>query len=286
MISILAQQGIRSLQYRVHGLGYLFYILITLLLIFSPPVKAEEVRVAVAANFLSTLQQLAAVYHNQQSDRLMIISGSSGGLYAQIRHGAPYDLFLSADQSRPERLEEEGFILPGSRFTYARGLLALWSDDPLQVDREGAVLHSGTFQHLSLPNPVNAPYGLAAQQLLSKQGLWRTLDDQKRLIRTGNVRQTLFQVVSGAAPLGFIALSQARHPFISGKGSLWVPDPSLYPPIIQQGVVLARSRQPQAALRFMRWLQSQQARTLIAASGYQVGQKDLLLAGGFPKAVW
>ncbi|OOV87938.1 molybdate ABC transporter substrate-binding protein [Oceanospirillum linum] len=261
-------------------------VLTTLVLLFSSPAHAAEVRVAVASNFLSTLQQLAAVYHNQQSDRLMIISGSSGGLYAQIRHGAPYDLFLSADQNRPERLEKEGVILPGSRRTYARGLLALWSDDPLQVDREGAVLHSGTFQHLSLPNPVNAPYGLAAQQLLSKKGLWRTLEAQKRLIRTGNVRQTLFQVVSGAAPMGFIALSQAHHPVIAGKGSLWVPDPSLYPPIIQQGVVLARSQQPQAALRFMHWLQSQQARALIAASGYQVGLRDLLLAGGFPKAAW
>ncbi len=283
MISILAQQGIRALQYRVHGLGSLFCVLITLLLIFSPPVKAEEVRVAVAANFLSTLQQLAAVYHNQQSDRLVMISGSSGGLYAQIRHGAPYDLFLSADQSRPERLEEEGFILPGSRRTYARGLLALWSEDPLLVDREGAVLHSGRFQHLSLPHPVNAPYGLAAQQLLSKQGIWRMLDDQRRLIRAGNVRQTLFQVISGAAPLGFIALSQARHPLIAGRGSLWIPDASLYPPIIQQGVVLARSQQPQAALRFMAWLQSPQAQALIAASGYQVDQGDLLLAGRFPE---
>ena len=285
MTCILARQD--SFGLKRHLLKRLLIICVfPVLLLAIQPVKAAEVRVAVAANFLSTLQQLAAIYHRQQDDRLMIISGSSGGLYAQIRHGAPYDLFLSADQSRPARLEAQGLILPGSRSTYARGLLALWSKDASLVDSDGRVLHSPQFQYLSLPNPVNAPYGLAAQELLSKEGVWQELSDQKRLIRAGNVRQTLFQVISGAAPLGFIALSQARHPLIAGKGSLWIPDPSLYQPIVQQGVVLARSEQPQAALRFMRWLQSQQARALIAASGYQVVADDLLLAGADLSRAW
>jgi len=285
MTCIFARQGCCDLKRHFLKLRLIICVLPVLLLAIQP-VKAAEVRVAVAANFLSTLQQLAATYHRQQDDRLMIISGSSGGLYAQIRHGAPYDLFLSADQSRPALLEEQGLTLPGSRSTYARGLLALWSKDASLVDSEGRVLHSPQFQYLSLPNPVNAPYGQAAQELLSKKGIWQGLDDQKRLIRAGNVRQTLFQVISGAAPLGFIALSQARHPMIAGKGSLWIPDPSLYPPIIQQGVVLARSERPQAALRFMRWLQSQQARALIAASGYQVESGDLLLAGVDLNRAW
>lgn len=259
-----------------------FFCCIMMLALLIPSYKADaaELRVAVAANFLSTLKQLTAEYHKLQDDRIRITTGSTGGLYAQIRHGAPFDLFLSADSRRPELLEKEGLTLIASRFTYAKGILVLWSKQADLVDNRGAVLDQ-TAGYLSLPNPVNAPYGEAARQLLTQRNLWQKLDQSQQIIRSGNVRQTLFQVISGAAPMGFIALSQARHPEIAGKGSLWIPDPSLYDPIIQQGVVLASTKEPEAALRFQRWLQSDQARSLIVASGYQSGSQTMLVAQVF-----
>lgn len=258
--------------------GVLCCLILLAMLIPVQKAQAAELRVAVAANFLSTLNQLTTEYHKLQDDRIRIITGSTGGLYAQIRHGAPFDLFLSADSQRPELLEKEGLTLIGSRFTYAKGILVLWSKQAGLVDNRGAVLDQMA-GYLSLPNPVNAPYGEAARQLLTQRNLWQKLDQSQQIVRSGNVRQTLFQVISGAAPMGFIALSQVRHPEIAGKGSLWIPDPALYDPIIQQGVVLASTKEPEAALRFQRWLQSDQARSLIVASGYQSGGERLMMAG-------
>lgn len=255
--------------FRIRQLCFCLAVLLLAGGLIARPAQSAELRIAVASNFLPTLLQLADEYQRiQDQDSLQISAGSSGALYAQLQHAAPFDIFLSADQLRPQLLEEQQRILPGSRFTYARGVLALWSADPSLVDAEGAVLNSERYHYLALASPDNAPYGDAARQLLQSKGLWHPLEQEQRLIRGASVRQTLFQVASGAAPLGFIALSQAQHPHIRGQGSLWIPDSQLYAPIIQQGVILKNTAHPQAAQRFVLWLQSTRARQLIAGAGY------------------
>ena len=129
--------------------------------------QADEVHVAVAANFLGTLQQIAHGFSQQGPHRVLISSGSTGKLYAQIVHGAPYEIFLAADAERAQRLEREGRSVKGSRYTYARGRLALWSRDARRVDATGSVLQTAAVAHLAMANPRTAPYGLAAKQTLA-----------------------------------------------------------------------------------------------------------------------
>lgn len=264
-----------------------FTLLLTLLsLPFALEAKAaqgSEVRVAVAANFSGTLKQLVTLYQQQpvsQGDRVLLSSGSTGALYAQIRNGAPFDLFLAADQRRPEVLQEAGLASEEGTFTYAQGQVVLWSLDDALLIPEGqpvksslsGLLQSGqqSAGYLSVANPDNAPYGYAARQVLGSLGLWKSLNQNEQIIRAGNIGQVYSQVASGAASFGFIALSQSKHPDVQSRGSLWVPDPALYEPIIQQGVILARSEQIEASRRFVRWMRSDaSARQIIKAAGYR-----------------
>lgn len=245
--------------------------------------KAAELRIAVAANFSGTLKQLVALYHQQpgaQGDRIRLISGSTGALYAQIRNGAPYDLFLAADQRRPQALHQAGLASSEGPFTYAEGQVVLWSpDDALLVSDAQAVKTGlpGVLQskqrlgYLSVANPDTAPYGYAARQVLESFGVWRSLNQKEQIIRAGNIGQVYSQVASGAASFGFIALSQSRHPNVQRQGSLWLPPSHLYDPIIQQGVILARGQSIEACRRFVRWMRTDQAALqLIVAEGYHI----------------
>ncbi len=240
-----------------------------LLTLLTLPAQAQELRAAVAANFLGTLQTLAERYEAVSGTRLVLSAGSSGALYAQIVNGAPFDLFLSADQERPEALERDGLSLTDSRFTYAEGIPVLWSPRPNVVDEDGAVLHGKTFRHLALADPRNAPYGAAAQQVLESIGAWHALNDQRRLVRAQSIGQAYNQVASGAAELGFVALTQVQQPDGSIPGSYWIPPGELYQPITQQAVILTRGNQ-QAAAAFMDWMRSEEALTLIRAAGYRI----------------
>ena len=136
---------------------------------------ADEVRVAVGSNFLTTLNEIVTNFQKDTRHTVVISSGSSGKLYAQIKHGAPFDVFLSADAERPELLEAEGLAVKGSRFVYAVGRLTLWSPDSNVVNGDGQIaLSKGHFDHLAIANPKTAPYGRAAQQTLKKMGLWES----------------------------------------------------------------------------------------------------------------
>jgi molybdate transport system substrate-binding protein len=232
---------------------------------------AAELHVAVAANFLSTLQQLSSRYEQRVGDRIVASAGSSGQLYSQIRQGAPFDLFLSADSERPRRLEEEHLIVPGSRFTYAIGTLVLWSARPGFIDRDGQRLRGGDYRYLAIGDPSNAPYGAAARILLMRMGLWQRLGREQQLVVGESLTQTYQFIASGSADLGFVALSQVigRNGKIAG-GSYWIPPQSMYPPIQQDAVVLARSAVPQAAQAFDRWLRADPAAAaIIRAAGYR-----------------
>lgn len=244
------------------------FLALTLLAASTASFAAAELRVAVAANFLGTLQVLAEDYRAQSGVRLLISAGSSGALYAQIVNGAPFDVFLSADSARPAALVEAGLAAPGSRFTYAIGVPVLWSARPGLVDDAGAVLRGAGFRHLALADPRNAPYGAAAQQVLEHLGLWQRLGDERRLVRAQSIGQAYSQVASGAAPLGFVALAQVLAEDGSIAGSHWIPPSDWHAPIVQQAVALRSGDQARSAA-FLAWLRSPPAAAAIAAAGYR-----------------
>ena len=239
------------------------------LALVAAPAPAAEVRVAVAANFVGTLDRLGKAFGAESGNTLLVSSGSTGKLYAQIRNGAPYDVLLAADVVHPQRLEQEKLAVAGSRFIYARGQLALWSRDPGRVDAEAGVLRRGDFRHLAIANPSTAPYGAAARQALQHLGLWETL--APRLVRGEDIGQTFQFVQSGNAELGFVALAQIRQLKPDARGSFWLVPARLYDPIEQQGVLLTRAKDNAAARAFLVFLQSKRAREIIRADGYGSG---------------
>ncbi|THF56889.1 molybdate ABC transporter substrate-binding protein [Pseudothauera rhizosphaerae] len=247
----------------------LFRILAVLAAAVLPALaSAAEIKVAVAANFHGTLQKLAPIYQAASGNTLTLSSGSSGAFYTQIVNGAPFDVFLSADSERPERLAKEGHAINGTRFVYALGVPVLWSATPGVVDAEGKVLKTGKFRHLAIAEPRNAPYGAAAQQILTHLGVWDALERDSRIVKGNSIGQTHSQVGSGAAELGFVALAQVKTP--EGiAGSHWIPPSDLYTPIAQSAVVLTRADDVPAAIHFLTWLRTDaKAREVIEAAGY------------------
>ena len=229
--------------------------------------QADEVRVAVAANFATPLKTLAAEFEKDTGHTLALSAGATGKLYAQIKSGAPFDVFLSADDETPARLEKEGDAVAGSRFTYAVGRLMLWSAQPNTVDAQGAVLKTGNFKHLALAAPHLAPYGAAAVQTLTQLGLLTAL--QPRFVQGESIGQTYSFVASGNAELGFVALSQVFENGKISKGSGWIVPASLHEPLRQDAVLLVRARDKVAARALLTFLKSEKARGLIRAFGYE-----------------
>lgn len=244
---------------------FLWMSFTVILAVCALPVSADTLRIATASNFAVPMKDLARLYQERFGDRVVLSRGSTGKHYTQIRNGAPFDAFFAADSERPRRLEEEGRIIPGSRFTYALGRLVLWSPQRDYVDPEGNVLHHGRFRHLSLANPKLAPYGHAARQVLLKLGLWDVLTPL--MVRGENVGQAYQFVASGGAELGFVARSQITRPEAPLPGSYWMVPEALYDPIEQQVVQL--SERP-SVRRFMEFVRSAVGRTIIESYGYRL----------------
>lgn len=237
--------------------------LFLLLTAWSAPLPAEETRVAVASNFRNAARDLAARFEEQTGQRVQLIFGSSGKHYAQIRQGAPFAAFLSADSERPAKLEQEGRIVPGSRFSYALGQLTLWSKDADRIDDGVEVLRAGDFRHLAIANPRVAPYGQAAVDVLTRLELMDTL--KPRLVRGENIEQTFQFVITGNAELGFVARSQLAQSVWGGNGSRWDVPAEFHAPIDQQAVLIEDDATARAFLEFLR---SDTGREIIGVHGY------------------
>ncbi|WDI31740.1 molybdate ABC transporter substrate-binding protein [Hyphococcus flavus] len=227
--------------------------------------SAEEALVAVAANFQTAASQLEADFEANSEHTITITAGSTGKLYAQIVNGAPFDVFLAADQQRPRLLEEKGASVIGSRFTYAVGRLVLWSANPSLAVENSIYLRNGAFRRLAMANPDLAPYGAAAQEILQSLDLWEAL--QSKIVMGENVTQSFTYVATGNAELGFVALSSVFE-FDGGAKSYWEPPVNSYRPIRQDAVLLKRAKSNAAALAFFQYLKSEPARELISSSGY------------------
>lgn len=237
--------------------------LVGLLFLACKPAMGDEIRIAVASNFIDAMKQVSKLFEQETGHSVKLIFGSTGKQYAQIRNGAPFDLFFAADSRRPKMLEEEGSAQPDSRFTYALGKIVLWSPKADFIDDDGKVLESDRFRHLAVANPKLAPYGKAAQEVLEKRGLWHAL--RGRMVRGENIGQTYQFVKSGNAELGFVAYSQVSRPGHAMQGSYWKVAQSLYTPIEQQAVLI---REGEAAREFLDFVKQTPTLDIIRSFGY------------------
>ena len=211
------------------------------------------------------MDQLATEFTLESGIEVTLSTGSTGKHYAQIKHGAPFDVFFAADVERPQLLEETGAAVEGTRFTYALGKLVLWSANPGLVDQHAEVLTSDSFNYVAIANPDLAPYGSAAREVLKGLDLWDALND--RIVRGENINNTYQYVRSRNADLGFVAYSQIVDQGASTDGSKWIVPDSLYPPIEQQAILI---RETEQAKQFITFVRSTTGRQIIRDSGYEV----------------
>lgn len=229
---------------------------------------AEDVQVAVAANFTKPMEKIAADFEKATGNKVMTSFGASGKLVEQMKNGAPFEIFLSADQKNPLKLEEEKLDVPGSRFTYAVGKLVLWSAKPGSVDDKGDVLKTADFQHIAIADPKTAPYGKAALDTMTKLGLLETL--QPKIVQGDSIAQTKEFVSSGNAELGFVALSQVIK---DSSGSSWTVPQALYEPLYQDAILLKTGENSPAAKALLAYLKSAPAQAVIKAFGYELPEQ-------------
>jgi len=229
--------------------------------------SAEEVYVAVAANFVAPAKSIAAEFEKESGHKVIISPDATGKLYAQIKNGAPFEVFLSADQETPSKLAAEGNAIAGSQFTYAIGKLVLWSAKEKYVDAHAEVLRSAGFNHLAIANPKTAPYGKAAVEALTKLGLYEKI--APHFVQGENIAQTYQFIGSGNAELGFVALSQVIKEGQITSGSAWILDQALYSPIKQDAILLKKGLDKKTAEAFLLFLQSAKVKAAIRTFGYE-----------------
>lgn len=248
------------------------FFLCLILISLSGQAIATDIRVAVASNFLLPLKSIADVYQQETGDRIIISAGSTGKLYAQIVNGAPYDVFLAANSREPVRLEKNDYAVNGSRFTYAEGRLVLWDaaghhQQALLAD----VLKANDYSRVAIANPSTAPYGAAALSVLKRHNLENR--SGLKILRGENVSQAYQYVASGAAELGFVALSQLKaHNSGSSKsgshGTYWLVSENMHVPILQQAVLLKSARNKQQVQAFLDYLKDHEGQAIIESFGY------------------
>ena len=238
----------------------MYTILVVFLFVFSS--QADDVIVAVASNFNKPIERISALFKERHGHSIIISSGASGKFYTQIVNGAPYDVFLSADQVHPKKLIAAKLADKETLITYAIGQLVLWGPDLKLVDYKGHFLQKKSFKHLSIANPKLAPYGKASKEVLESLGLWDVL--QRKFVFGENITQAYQFVASGNAELGFVALSQLK-----GEGPYWLVPQNLYSPIKQDAILLAHGKNNFAAKIFLNFLKSSDVKKIITEYGYK-----------------
>ena len=230
--------------------------------------RADEIQVAVAANFTAPMQEIAKAFEAMSGHKVFASFGSTGKFYSQITNGAPFEALLAADQETPAKLEEEGAAVAGTSFVYAVGKLVLWSAKPDFVDTKGQVLKQGKFEHLSIANPKLAPYGAAAVEAMKGLGVFGAIEP--KLVQADNIAQAFQFVSTGNAELGFVALSQVFKDGKIPEGSAWIVPEKLYKPIRQAAVILANGKDKPAVIALMDFLKGEQTRVIIHSFGYGI----------------
>ncbi|HKD82820.1 MAG TPA: molybdate ABC transporter substrate-binding protein [Candidatus Angelobacter sp.] len=258
-----------------------FSSLVVLLFAVSGAQAQQEIKVAAAADLTSAMQKLAPAFEKQTGIHVTVSLGSSGNFFAQIQNGAPFDVFLSADRSYPEKLQQAGQAEPNTFTQYARGRLVLWTARTSNVHlaaKNGRVL-DGDLKFLTGPevrkiaiaNPEHAPYGRAAVSALEH---FKVYDQVKPKIVLGeNISQTAQFAQSGNADVGLISLSLASSDSMANSGSYVLLPEDSYPPIEQAGIVVASSKNKEQAKRFLSFMMSADGQAILHDLGFEAGKK-------------
>jgi len=247
----------------------LLFFTLSITLSLASPIRAETLTVAIASNFKHTAKKLIDQFEQHSGHEVVSSFASTGKLFTQIKQRAPFDIFLAADELRPSLLEQQGYGIPHSRFTYAQGKLVLWSPQSSLLSQQEKILYTENYHYLAIANPKHAPYGKAAQQALNQMGLWNKV--QHKLVRGENINQAYHYVQSGSAELGLLAYSQILRQAESSsqqkpqKKLFWLVPQKYYEPITQQAILL---KDKKAAKSFLSFLQSEEALALIRQAGY------------------
>jgi molybdate transport system substrate-binding protein len=239
-----------------------------LLSLLAQVANAGEVNAAVAANFTEPVKQIVELFQKDTGHTVKLSFGSSGKFTSQIKEGAPFDVFLAADEKNPKLLEKEGLAVEGSRFVYALGKLVLWSAQPGYVDDKGYVLRKGSYNKIAYADPKLAPYGLAAKETLEDMGLWSLV--QGKMVTGESITQTYQFAATGNAEMAFIALSQITKDGKVTEGSWWIVPAHLYNPIKQAAVQLSAAKDKDAAKAFLAYLKSEKSVAIIRSFGYEL----------------
>lgn len=231
---------------------------------------AATLNAAVAANFTKTIEEIGAAFQAKTGHEVKFSFGPTGKLYAQIKNGAPFDLFFAADTKKPEALVKEGLVKDGSYFVYARGVLALYSPTLPVKDGYQTLLEKADFNHISLANPKTAPYGTAGEEVLHKLGVFDAV--RPKIVNGESIAHAFQYVQTGNAQLGFVALSQLVDPQspAHGKGQYWLPPQDMYTPINQGAVILKKAESNPVAQQFIDYLRSDEGRKVIEKYGYSI----------------
>ncbi len=232
----------------------------------------EQILVAAAADLNSVFPEIARRFEQATGNAVKLSFGSSGNFFSQIRNGAPFDLFFSADIDYPRRLEAAGLVEPGSLYEYGTGRIVLWApkESSIEVERGIRVLVGPGVRKIAIANPEHAPYGRAAVSALQHEGVYDAVRD--RLVLGENISQAAQFVESGNADVGIVALSLALAPTMRGRGRYFLIPPSTYPPIAQAGIILRSSQRKSAARRFMGFLSQPEIVRLMQQYGFVIPQ--------------
>jgi molybdate transport system substrate-binding protein len=249
-------------------------LIVALMLSLTAKASAADVVVAAASDLTAAMGDIVAAFEKSTGHDVKLTLGSSGSFYAQIRNGAPFDVFLSADLNYVRELEKAGHAEAGTSDVYAVGHLVLWvsknSVVPIETQGLNALLDP-RIKRIAIANPANAPYGRAAVEAMKKAGIYETA--RSKFVLGENISQTAQFVQSGAADIGIVALSLALSDSMKGHGKYWDIPLDNYPRLDQGGVILRhaeKSGHREAALAFMRFLRSDQGKAILRRFGFDV----------------
>ena len=255
----------------MRGNGAGMFLRLALVAMLCAAAYAQEITVAAAADLSAALPEIVAKYKSQTGQNVALTFGASGNLSTQIRNGAPFDVFFSADEEYPKQLIADGLADQDTLYRYAVGQLVLWvpNDVPVDVQKLGMqALLDPAVKKISIANPQHAPYGRAAEAALKHEGIYDRVSS--RLVVGENISQAAQFVESGNAQAGLLALSHALQPAMKSKGRYWTVPLDSYPTLNQAAVVLSRSKQQKAARKFLEFLRGPAAGAVLADYGFSL----------------
>ncbi len=231
---------------------------------------SPALKIAAAANLADVIEVLDAsfVQHNPDA-AVKVTTGSSGNFYAQIKNGAPFDVFISADLDFPHKLIADGHAQADSLLLYAVGRLALWSTNPaVDVSRGLLCLTQPQVHKIAIANTETAPYGRAAKATLESTNLWKPL--QSELVTGENISQAAQFVQTGNADVGFVAYSTLKSPKLAGVGEFWLVPLSAHPPLEQGAVITRHGEKNPLSAKYLAFLKSSGAQAIFSQYGYSM----------------